>query len=112
MIQRGQLHQIRNVRDHRPKRRRGPVESRMRRAYHAHSALDAEAQLLALAQELDRTHPGAAGSLPEGRTETLTILRLDVPPWPAPGAPPTPSRACSRSAGSTRRTSPARSAGP
>lgn len=26
------------------------------------------------------THPGAAGSLREGMAETLTVLRLDVPP--------------------------------
>ena len=34
----------------------------------------------ALAKDLDRTHPGAAGSLREGMAETLTVLRLDVPP--------------------------------
>ncbi len=32
------------------------------------------------AAELERTHPGAAGSLREGLSETLTVLRLDVPP--------------------------------
>ena len=52
----------------------------MRRAYHAESALVAEAQLEALAKELDRTHPGAAASLREGMAETLTILRLGIPP--------------------------------
>ena len=40
-------------------------------AYHAGSALEAEAALLALAKELDRTHPGAAASLREGLDETL-----------------------------------------
>ena len=49
-------------------------------AYHAESALAAEAALLALAKELDRTHPGAAASLREGLAETLTVLRLGVPP--------------------------------
>ncbi len=52
----------------------------MRKAYHASSALEAEARLTALATELDKTHPGAAGSLREGLHETLTVLRLDVPP--------------------------------
>jgi hypothetical protein len=33
-----------------------------------------------LPRDLDRTHPGAAASLREGLTETLTVLRLDVPP--------------------------------
>ena len=50
------------------------------RAYHAESALAAEAELTALAAELDKTHPGAAASLREGMAETLTVLRLGVPP--------------------------------
>jgi transposase-like protein len=49
-------------------------------AYHAGSALEAEAALLALAKELDRTQPGAAASLCEGLDETRTVLRLGVPP--------------------------------
>jgi transposase-like protein len=80
VIARCQLHKLRNVRDKLPERLRGPVERRMRAAYHAASALDAEAQLAALARELDKTHPGAATSLREGLVETLTVLRLGVPP--------------------------------
>jgi len=52
----------------------------MRQAYHAESALKAEGLLTELARELDKTHPGAAASLREGMAETLTILRLGVPP--------------------------------
>ena len=33
-----------------------------------------------MAAELDRTHPGAAASLREGMDETLTVLRLGIPP--------------------------------
>jgi putative transposase len=80
VIARCQQHKIRNVRDKLPERLGGPVEHRMRTAYHAASALDAEAQLQALARELDKTHPGAAASLREGLGETLTVLRLGVPP--------------------------------
>src|SRR5215213_11501338 len=80
VIQRCQLHKIRNVQDRLPQRLRGPVGAKMRAAYHADSALDAEAQLGALAHELDKTHPGAAASLREGMAETLTVLRLGVPP--------------------------------
>jgi putative transposase len=80
VLARCQLHKLRNVRDRLPERLRGPVEQRMRVAYHAASALDAEAQLTTLARELDKTHPGAAASLREGLTETLTVLRLGVPP--------------------------------
>ena len=80
VIQRCQLHKIRNVKDHLPQRLRSSVGHRMTDAYHAGSALEAEAALLALAKELDRTHPGAAASLREGLDETLTVLRLNVPP--------------------------------
>jgi putative transposase len=80
VIGRCQQHKIRNVRDRLPQRLQGPVERRMRAAWHAGSALDAQAQLQALARELDKTHPGAAASLREGMTETLTVLRLGVPP--------------------------------
>lgn len=52
----------------------------MRAAYHDSNALRAEATLEALARDLERSHPGAAGSLREGLTETLTITRLGVPP--------------------------------
>ena len=80
VLARCQLHKIRNVKDKLPQRLRPQVEDRMRAAYHARSALEAQAQLEALARELDKTHPGAAASLREGLAETLTVLRLDVPP--------------------------------
>ncbi len=80
VIGRCQLHKLRNVRDHLPETMRGPVEKRIRTAYHAASALEAEAQLTSLAKELEKSHPGAAGSLREGMAETLTVLRLEVPP--------------------------------
>jgi putative transposase len=84
VIARCQQHKLRNVRDKLPERLRGPVERRMRTAYHAPSALDAEAQLLTLARELDKTHPGAASSLREGLTETLTVLPAGRPADPGP----------------------------
>ena len=52
----------------------------MRRAYHHADAWVAEAELEALARELHRSHPGAASSLREGLAETLTVIRLGVPP--------------------------------
>jgi putative transposase len=79
-IQRCQLHKLRNVQDRLPQKLRSVVAKRMRAAYHAETALAAQAQLEILAGELERTHPGAAASLREGLTETLTVLRLDVPP--------------------------------
>ena len=80
VIARCQLHKIRNVGDKLPDHLASTVTKRMRRAYHAESALADEAQLEALAKELERTHPGAAASLREGMAETLTVLRLGVPP--------------------------------
>jgi putative transposase len=62
----------RNVLDHLPERHRPQVKCRLQAAWkltdHA-SALD---RLGALAGELERSHPGAAGSLREGLEETLT----------------------------------------
>jgi putative transposase len=80
LIQRCQEHKIRNVKDKLPERLKTVTEKRMRKAYHAESALKAEGELEALARELGKTHPGAAASLREGMTETLTVLRLGVPP--------------------------------
>src|SRR5437660_10869239 len=80
LIHRCQEHKIRNVRDKLPERLKTVAERRMRQAYHAESALKAEGLLEQLARELDKTHPGAAASLREGMAETLTILRLGVPP--------------------------------
>jgi putative transposase len=80
LIQRCQQHKIKNVRDKLPEKLRAVTGRRMRQACHAESALKAEGLLTALARELDKTHPGAAASLREGMGETLTILRLGVPP--------------------------------
>ncbi|HEU5294412.1 MAG TPA: IS256 family transposase [Burkholderiaceae bacterium] len=80
IIQRCQIHKIRNVTDRLPDQLASTVGKRMRAAYRSGSALAAEAQLDALAKQLQRTHPGAAGSLREGMAETLTVLRLNAPP--------------------------------
>jgi transposase-like protein len=80
LIQRCQQHKIKNVRYKLPERLRAVAERRMRQACHAESALKVESLLTDLARELDKTHLGAAASLREGMAETLTILRLGVPP--------------------------------
>lgn len=80
VIARCQIHKLRNVADKLPDHLASTVTKRMRQAYHAESAIVAEAQLEALAKELERTHPGAAASLREGLAETLTVLRLGVSP--------------------------------
>jgi putative transposase len=80
VIQRCQLHKLRNVCDRLPDAVATTVAKRMRAAYHQPDPLIAQADLEALARELDRAHPGAAASLREGLAETLTIGRLGVPP--------------------------------
>jgi putative transposase len=80
VIQRCQLHKLRNVTDRLPDALASTVAKRMRAAYRNPDPLVAQADLEALARELDRSHPGAAASLREGLTETLTIGRLGVPP--------------------------------
>jgi putative transposase len=80
VIQRCQLHKLRNVTDRLPDALASVVAKRMRAAYRNLDPLVAQAELEALARELDRSHPGAAGSLREGLAETLTIGRLGVPP--------------------------------
>ena len=80
VIQRCQLHKLRNVSDRLPDAVASTVAKRMRRAYHHADPLIAQAELEALARELDRSHPGAAASLREG--------------WPRPS--PSPGLACRR----------------
>ena len=80
VIQRCQLHKLRNVTDRLPGAVASTVARRMRAAYRNPDPLVAQAELEALARELDRSHPGAAASLREGLAETLTIGRLGVPP--------------------------------
>src|SRR4029450_2641236 len=57
-LARCQLHKIRNVQDRLPQKLRQVVAARMRRAYHADSALAAGAELTALARGLGSTPPG------------------------------------------------------
>jgi transposase-like protein len=80
LIQRCQLHKIRNVRDKLPDHVGAKVEAEIRAAYRNPDPKAAEAILTELARRLDKSHPGAAGSLREGLAETLTITRLGVPP--------------------------------
>jgi len=80
VVQRCQLHKIRNVQAKLPTALAATVTKKMRAAYHDPDPLAAEATLEALARSLDKAHPGAAGSLREGLAETLTISRLGVPP--------------------------------
>jgi len=77
-VQRCVRHKERNVLDHLPERERPAVKQRLRRAWALDDHTRALDQLRSLASELERTYPGAAGSLREGIEETLTLTRLGV----------------------------------
>ena len=63
---------------HLPERDRPPIKARLRKAWAETDYDRALEQLQRLADELEHTHPGAAGSLREGMTETLTVTRLRI----------------------------------
>jgi transposase-like protein len=77
-VQRCVRHKERNVMGHLAERDRPAVKARLRRAWAETDHDRALQQLELLAGELDRTHPGAAGSLREGMEETLTVTRLQI----------------------------------
>ena len=77
-VQRCIRHKERNVADHLPERDRPAILRRLRRAWAESDHARALDQLRVLAGELERTHPGAAGSLREDMEETLTLTRLGI----------------------------------
>ena len=81
VIQRCQLHKGRNLDALVPKARQAYVRALLRRAYRAASAPAARRQLTALATWLETNgHADAAASVREGLEETLTVLKLGLPP--------------------------------
>src|SRR5579875_3558261 len=80
VVARCQEHKVRNVRRHLSDKVGSIVEKRMRAAYRNPDPLVGQAQMDALATELERSHPGAAASLREGLADTFTVARLGVPP--------------------------------
>ena len=81
VIQRCQLHKARNLDALVPKARQAYVRASLRRAYRAVSAATARRELTALATWLERNgHVDAAASVREGLEDTLTVLKLGLPP--------------------------------
>jgi len=81
LIQRCQLHKARNLAALVPQARQAYVRASLRRAYRAASATVARRQLTALATWLERNgHADAAASVREGLEDTLTVLKLELPP--------------------------------
>jgi putative transposase len=77
-VQRCIRHKERNVMHHLRERDRPAIKARLRRAWAETDYPRALEQLRRLADELEHTHPGAAGSLREGMEETLTVIRLGI----------------------------------
>ena len=77
-VQRCVRHKERNVLDHLAERDRPVVKRRLRRAWALDDHDQALGELRVLASELERSHPGAAGSLREGMAETLTLTRIGI----------------------------------
>jgi putative transposase len=77
-VQRCIRHKERNVMHHLPERDRPAIKTRLRRAWAQTDYDRALEQLQRLSDELEHTHPGAAGSLREGMEETLTVIRLGI----------------------------------
>jgi len=78
VIHRCREHKRRNVLEHLPQAERMFVSRKLNKAWSESDARRAEAQLRALAKQLETKHPGAAASLLEGLEETLTVTRLGL----------------------------------
>jgi transposase-like protein len=80
IVQRCQVHKMRNVREHLPEARRLYVARQMRDAYNSSTVGTAKKKLMQLASWLESNgEASAAMSLREGLDETLTVLRFNLP---------------------------------
>ncbi len=79
LVQRCQVHKLRNVLEHLPEELCPSVRHAMHQAYDPATPLaSARRQLERLAGSLEADHPGAAASLHEGLEETLTLQTLGI----------------------------------
>lgn len=78
LVQRCQVHKLRNVLDHLPKTLHASVRRAIQDAWASRDPALGLRQLERLARSLEREHPGATGSLHEGLQETLTVQRLGL----------------------------------
>jgi putative transposase len=78
VIARCRVHKERNDFDHLPETERLWVRRKLRAAWANPDVAEAEAALAALARQLEKINPDAAGSLREGLADTLTVTRLGI----------------------------------
>jgi len=81
LVQRCQVHKLRNVAEHLPEHRRAWVKAALRQAWKLGTAAKARQRLEQLAAQLETDHPAAAASIREGLDETLTVIRLGLGGW-------------------------------
>jgi putative transposase len=78
LVQRCQIHKLRNVIEHLPKSKQAWISASLRKAWEATTVDAARTRILGLARQLEQPHPSAAASLREGLDETLTIILLGL----------------------------------
>lgn len=78
LVQRCQVHKLRNIADHLPEGKKTWARAAVRRAWAAGTPAAARRKLRDLASQLEEPHPGAAASVREGLDETVTILDLNL----------------------------------
>jgi transposase-like protein len=81
VLQRCRVHKLRNVVEHLPKGMRSWVRAAMNRAWASDTVAQGRRKLKDLAGQLEKDHPGAAGSILEGLDETLTVIGLGLSGW-------------------------------
>ena len=79
VIQRCQVHKIRNVVEHSTEEYQSATRVKMQNAYQMRDYADAKRALDALLHRLMHLNPSAARSLEEGMAETLTLHQLRLP---------------------------------
>ena len=80
LVQRRQVHKMRNILEYLSDRDRPWAQAILRRAYQAADPKLAQRLLLDLARRLENEYPSAAESVREGLDETLTVLTLKLSP--------------------------------
>jgi transposase-like protein len=80
LVQRCQVHKLRNILDHLPERQRPWARALVHRAYASADVKTGLRLLHDLARQLEHEAPSAAESIREGLEETLTIPSLDLSP--------------------------------
>jgi hypothetical protein len=78
LVQRCQVHKMRNILEYLNDRQRPWAQAILRRAYQSADVTTAHRLLLDLARRLETEHPSAAESVREGLDETLTVLTLNL----------------------------------